>query len=166
VAKGKGGGGQEFDVIPGKEFKRVADALRVVDTTLPAKFRKELKAAAKPLVAAAKANAKNIQVKTPDQRALRRKVAAGVAVQVSTGRTARIRIVTKMTEPSMAVIPRGLESSKGWRHPVFGHDIWVTQKPEQHWFMTAMQEGKSETMERIRKVIEEAAKFIASHGGA
>ena len=40
-----------------------------------------------------------------------------------------VRITTDATRlpAGQAYLPRGLDSDKGWRHPVFGGDAWVTQ---------------------------------------
>jgi hypothetical protein len=163
----RGADGVWYQVVPGRELRRVANALREIDVGLPTKFRKDLREAAKPMVVAAKAAARAIPVTNPDRRALRRKIARGVAIQAATGRSARVRIVTKMPDVKEAIIPRGMDSSKGFRHPVFGRDQWVTQKPQtaSRWFMDAMQNGQPEALARIKATVDEAAAYVASRGG-
>lgn len=154
-------------VVPGKELKVIADKLREIDKKLPNKFRKDLKAAAKPLMMKAKENAKKIPVKKPDKRRLRRKIATGVAIQVSVGKRARIRIVTRMPDTGTAIIPRGLSTDKGFRHPVFGDKTkWVVQRAagSGNWFMDAMQDGNADAQARIKATLEEAKREIANSG--
>lgn len=150
----------------GPELKAIANALRTIDNTLPSKLRKDLKADAKPLVNAAKASARAIPVRAGDEKNLRRNIASGIRVQASTSKRAQVRIVTSVPEKNMAIIPRGLDSSKGWRHPVFGNDTWVVQTamtPNQ-WFFSAMRGGQSKVNASVTKTIKEALEFIAAHG--
>jgi len=163
---GGSGGAYEIQVVPGSEFKKTADALRNIDKALPTKLRQELRKAVKPMVADAKSNVKNMTVGgQAGTTGLRKLVARGVTVQVATGRVARLRIVTKTPTGSMAAIPRGLASEKGWRHPVFGNtDTWVTEKFGVNWFMSAMADNSKEVNVRVQKILEEAKLYIKEHG--
>jgi hypothetical protein len=157
-----------FALVPGPEIRRVATALRDIDKALPAKLRKDLKAAAKPLVLQAKANAKAIPVATPDRRRLRKRIATGVGIQASSGKRTRIRITTRMPDSASAVIPRGLASPNGFRHPVFGNtNLWVVQTAarQNDWFMSAMDGGREEAMRNINRTLQEARDYIESMGG-
>lgn len=157
-----------LEAVPGAEINRVANALRQIDRKLPAKLRKDLKAATKPMILKAKANAKAIPVDSRDAKRLRSKIARGVGVQAATGKRVKIRIVTKMPTPDMAMIPRGFQSPRGWRHPVFGdREKWVRQLPkeDEQWFLDAMQSEQPEVMRAIQKVLEDARIFIRSQGG-
>ncbi|MYV58043.1 hypothetical protein [Streptomyces sp. SID3212] len=155
-------------VLPGSEIKKISDQLREIDRTLPAKFRKDLKAAAKPLVVQAKAAAKEIPITRPDRRRLRKKIATGIALQVSTGKRARIRVVTRMPDSKTAIIPRGLGSPAGFRHPVFGDaNQWVVQhaaNPANNWFMNSMQNGHADAEARIKETLREARRDIVRAG--
>lgn len=157
-----------IELVPGAEINRVANALRQIDRKLPAKLRKDLKDAVKPAVLKAKANAKAIPVETRDARRLRSKIARGVGVQAATGKRVRIRVVTKMPTPDMAMIPRGFQSPRGWRHPVFGNrENWVRQLPKdnEQWFLDAMREEGPQISRRMLRVLEDARIFIRQQGG-
>lgn len=160
------GQGVAITVVFGPELKAIASALRTVDNGLPSKLRADLKRDAKPLVNRAKAAARAIPVRIGDEKNLRRVIARGIKVQASTTKRAQVRIVTSMPDASEAIIPRGLDSPKGFRHPVFGTNVWVTQTamvPNQ-WFFNAMKDGQKEVNESVTKTIKEALEFIAAHG--
>ena len=67
---------------------------------------------------------------------LRKNVAKGVGV-LPLGQNGH-RVYTSMPEKDEAVIPLGLDTKKGWRHPLFGRKgkgEWFTQRGEFSWFM-------------------------------
>lgn len=150
----------------GEEFHRVANALREVDASLPAQFRKELKRAVKPLVAEAKRRVRSMPVSgRSGHTGLRRRVARGVRVLASTGATARLRVITVMEDQDEAIIPRGLDRHEGWRHPVFGRgSVWQTHAPGS-WFTDTFQDGHDEIERGLHDVLEDAANKIARAGG-
>lgn len=154
-------------VIAGPEFRRVADALRVIDRTLPRKLRKDLRDAVKPLVQEAKAKVRAMPVAGHSgHTGLRRRVARGVSVRVGVGRNAHIRVVTRMSNPNEAIIPRGLDDPvRGWTHPTFGHAPIVRQHAAGHWFVDTFKGGRDEMRDSIHRVLEDAAHFVASQGG-
>lgn len=56
-------------------------------------------------------------------------------------------------------LPRGMDSPKGWRHPVFGTDAWVTQKASPPgWFRTVAKKHKK----RARAAIEQSVRDYAA----
>jgi len=154
------------DLKPGREVAKIAKALRAIDKKLPAQLRKDIRAAATPIVAKAKANARSLPVRSTDANKIRAAVARGVGVQVKTGKNARIRIVTRMPEKSEAIIPRGFDSPKGFRHPVFGNsDIWVSQIPEKSdWFFNAVKSEAPFAIAEVKLVLRNAAKYVAKNG--
>ncbi|WP_432001232.1 hypothetical protein [Streptomyces sioyaensis] len=155
-----------FEVITGEEFQRVATALREVDARLPGQLRSELRKAARPLVARAKTKVRALPTHGRSHTGLRRRVAAGVGIRVSTSRHPGVTITTKMADPSEAVIPRGMDSQRGWRHPVFGDtDNWVTQHTGGSWFRETFADGRDEVQAAVRQVLENAAQTIADAGG-
>lgn len=160
------GRGVMVNVYFGPELKAVANALRTVDAGLPAKFRADLIKDAKPLVNKAKAAARAIPVRAKDEKNLRRVIARGIKVQASTTRKPRVRIVTSMPDVSQAIIPRGLDAPKGFRHPVFGSDTWVNQTAmvPNPWFFNAMKDGQKEVTASIIATVKEALEFIAANG--
>lgn len=156
----------EYRVISGEDFRLVANALRAVDASLPGNLRKELRQAVRPLVARAKAKVRALPTHGVKHTGLRRRVAAGVGVRVSTSRTPGITITTSMRDPSEAAIPRGMDSRVGWRHPVFGNrDAWVTQHTGGSWFRETFADGREEIQRDVRDVLERAADTVADAGG-
>lgn len=151
-------------IVPGKEFTRVANALRVIDKKLPGQLRKELRQQVKPLMAKSKDKVRKLPTKNKGRSTgLRRRIARGVGVRIGVGNNPYIRVVTRMANPKEAVIPRGMDA-KGWKHPTFGHDPTVTQNPNGHWFVATFADGKKEVQRGIMKVLDDAADYVRKHG--
>lgn len=158
---------EEIRVIMGPEFDRVIIALREVDATLPAQLRKDIRTAVRPLIQRAKARVRAIPTHGLKHTGLRAKVAAGVGLRVALGRNAGVRVTTSMPRADMAAIPRGLDSPRGWRHPVYGNqDNWVRQHSiVPGWFTETMASGAPEIRDDIEQTIDNAAQHIADQGG-
>ena len=169
-------------VMPGDELKQVADALRRIDATLPAKLRRRLRREVSSTVKDVKRHVRTIPVarKSTRNMGLRRRIARGVSVQVATGgRTGftRMRIVTTMPSKEQAMLPRGLDvlvrPHKGWRHPVFARPYfearamgkknrWVRQgAPSSGWFREEISDHRDEIADGLAKVLEEARDIVA-----
>lgn len=150
----------------GSEFRRTADALRLVDQRLPAKLRKDLANAVKPAVADAKAHARAIPVGGGGHSGLRRRVARGVKIQARTARSPVLRVVASMTDPEQANLPRYLDDpARGWRHPVFGNrHEWVSQHTGSPWFRDVLASHRPEMERAVRQVLDDAAETIAAAG--
>jgi hypothetical protein len=167
--KARAGGGS-VHVIFGPEFPRVVAALREIDKGLPTKLRKDISDAVKPSVRKAQANMRAMPVKGRGHSGLRAQVARGIKVRVSLGsatKDAKVRIITTMQDASEAAIPRGFNSPKGWRHPVFGdREDWVVQHGMRPgWFMDPMQLNRDYVKDKIKTTLDEAAQYIADQGG-
>ncbi len=150
-------------IVSGPEFRNAAAALRAVDTQLPTQLRTRMRQAIQPAVARAKEKVRSLPVSgQAGTTGLRRRVAAGTRIQASTGRNARLRVITSMADPDEAVIPRGLDSAAGWRHPVFGNqDVWVTQRPQRTgWFTETLADGRDEVQRGLEDALEWAAEFV------
>lgn len=157
--------GPAVNVRLGNEFKRVAAALREVDRRLPGQFRKQLVDAVKPAVQDAKNRVRAIPAQGAKRSGLRRRVARGVSIQAAVGRAPALRVVAAMKEPDEANLPRYLDESAGWRHPVFGNrHIWVRQTTGGHWFRDTMVEHRPQIERDIRQVLEDAAQTIDAAG--
>ncbi|WP_157874408.1 hypothetical protein [Streptomyces sp. AcH 505] len=74
-----------------------------------------------------------------------------------------------MPDSKTAIIPRGLASPAGFRHPVFANrDRWVVQRssnPANNWFLESMQQAAPEVRERIETTMREAADRVRDAGG-
>ncbi|GGM55474.1 hypothetical protein GCM10012275_28240 [Longimycelium tulufanense] len=150
--------------IPGKEFKTVVAAMKEIDKSLPKQLRRQLREAVKPLAEQARANVRAIPTHGDKTTGLREKVARGVGIRTSTRNL--VRVTTRMPQKNMAVIPRGLDTESGWRHPVFGDkNVWVQQKTGGSWFREEIAEGRDEVAEELQEVLDNAAKTVARAGG-
>ncbi|WP_119728336.1 hypothetical protein [Thermomonospora amylolytica] len=166
----------EVRLIPGAEIREVADRLREVDRRLPTKLRTALRKSAARGIKRVRAEVRALPVAgapggtaaAPHKRKqLRRLVARGVRAQASAGgrRRAGLRIVTSMPTEEQAMLPRGLDrGDEGWRHPVFGdREKWVRQ-PGYSWFREPLADEGPALTRDIRKVLAEAAEWIAEAG--
>lgn len=152
-------------IVAGPEWKRVADALREIDATLPRKLRKDIRDKVKPLVQQAKAKERAIPIHGAKQTGLRRMVARGVGIRVGVGKNAYVRVTTRVDDPSKISLPRHLDNpSRGWVHPTFGHPPEVRQHTGDDWFMDTFRHGKDDMVRGIHQVLEDAAQFIADQG--
>jgi hypothetical protein len=48
----------------------------------------------------------------------------------------RLRVDTTQLPAEQGKLPGYLDSGQGWRHPIFGTDVWVTQKGKPWWGVT------------------------------
>jgi hypothetical protein len=156
-----------LEMRAGPEFNRVATALRSIDRKLPTKLRKDIRDKVKPLVRQAKFKVINLPVEGDSgSTGLRRRVARGVSVRVGVGVKSYVRVVTRMSDPHQAIIPRGLDDpTRGWKHPTFGHAPEVRQHAAGHWFVDTFASGKDEIRDGIHHVLEDAADYVAANGG-
>lgn len=132
----------------GKDLRRISLELRRMDDREVLKrFRRELRATAAPLVPAVRASIAAIPVKGPKSTGLRKRLQKATQLQMKTvGRQAGIRILVNPAKmPSgQKALPQYMEGAEGhtrWRHPVYGHDVWVTQEPHPYFFKVVRKLG-------------------------
>lgn len=154
-----------FYVEMGPEFQRVANALREIDAKGPSRMRAKMKQAATPIVADVRAAALSLPARGVKHTGLRARLAKSVSVQASVGNNARVRFVTRMNNPSEAMLPRGEDSGNtGWRHPVYGNqDNWVHQRGGS-WFRETIEDDGDLVERRLTDVLEEFAQQVADAG--
>ncbi|MYR84090.1 hypothetical protein GTY41_03805 [Streptomyces sp. SID685] len=148
-----------------KDLKRIARELRTMgDKQLKAEFSKELRAAAKPMVPAVRAAIRQIPSKRSYRAdGLRGSMSRAVKLEVRmAGREAGVRIRVdgrKMPDKarSLQAYMEGLK--KPWRHPVFGHDVWVKQDPHPYFFRTVRPLGLASRVQ-VNKAMDRVAKKI------
>lgn len=90
---------------------------------------------------------------------LRATIARAIQLKVrTTGNTpgVSIRVDTTKLPADQRKLPRALDSAKGWRHPVFGHDTWVTQHG-QPWWTPTFEHRADEVRARIIVAMRETA---------
>jgi hypothetical protein len=160
-------GKQTIWIVAGPEFKRVALALRDVESTMDARLGRALKGASLPLVEEAKTRVRTMRVRGhAGSTGLRARVARGVDSETTrSGATTTVRVTTSMNQPNEAIIPRGLDRPQGWRHPVFGNrDVWVTQRGSGSWFTDTFQDGRVPIQDALTDVLEDARDTVARSG--
>ncbi|UBU11601.1 hypothetical protein [Nonomuraea gerenzanensis] len=142
----------------GREWKDVNRRLRHAgEKDLARELRKAVREAAKPGRNAAKLAARAIPVKGPRSTGLRRRMARGVGIQAD---ARRVRIVTRMPS-GLEMLPRGFDTAKGWRHPVFGNrERWVTQ-PGHPWFRQTIAKTAPKAREEMKQAMDRVAARIA-----
>lgn len=152
-----------YNVRLGDEWRRTSAALREADRSLPGELRRAMRDAARPAAEDAKRRVKSLPVHGRKHTGLRRRVAAGVAIQAGAGRGLGVRIVTGMKDPQERKLPLYLDDPRGWRHPVFGNrHEWVHQDTGGSWFRATIAEHRPQMTRDLQQVLEEAAKTIAA----
>lgn len=152
-----------FEVLGEREFTEVGKALTAANRQLPRDFKNSVNEVARGLRDQARYQALQKFTARKGHTGLRRKVAQGVKlVQIEDG----VRVITTMPDEAQAIIPRGLDGVKGWRHPVFGHrDRWVRQhQGTDSWFLETMRSGHEPLRNRLVRNINDAADDIADAG--
>jgi len=79
-----------------------------------------------------------------------------------TGRStgARLRIRKKGMPRGFANAPKRLNRQRGWRHQVFGRDVWVQQIGEPEYFDRPTRQHKARYRAAVRAVMEDTARRI------
>ncbi len=155
-------GRQVVSVTTGPEWKRVAVALREVDKSLEAKFRREIRNEADKLAAQAQGRVMRIPTTTMKHSGLRARVAAGVGVKI-TGHG--VDITTSMNERDETNLPAYLDQQTGWRHPVYGNrHVWVRQDTGGSWFRETIEDGRPDVENALSDVMEDAMDTVSRAG--
>lgn len=137
----------DFEIRSPRELKRIARELRGLDDKeLKKRFRKELRAAAKPLVPAVRQATRQIPSKRPYRAdGLRGQLSKAVKLEVKTsGKQAgvRVRVDGRKMPTHMKALPQYVEGNKPrWRHPVYGRDVWVQQDAKPFFYKSLRMAG-------------------------
>lgn len=94
---------------------------------------------------------------------LRQAVAARVRSDVRLGGPAagaRIRVGKTGMPRGFRNAPKRL-NSRGWRHRVYGRDVWVTQIGQPGWFDDTLQHGQARYRVAVQKAMEDSAERVA-----
>lgn len=140
----------------GSRVAEVARTFAALARSIPERLDKEMLDEAEKLRNEASAKASAIPTRGGRSTGLRQKVASGVSViKTQDG----VDITTSMPDATLAGLPRGLDSSKGWRHPVFGNrNVLVTQQSgAPGWFTETMQSAQPELQEKFEAALEDEA---------
>lgn len=148
-----------FDVHGRDALERVMIALSEVGADLPHQINGNVEEVGRELVSRAQHMIRTEPVTGSEHSGLRESIARGTKLtRVGTG---RYRIITSVPQSDEAIIPRGFDRPRGWRHPVFGNrNKWVTQKGDRSWFMDTMHEGWEPLFRKHKETLEAAAERI------
>lgn len=145
--------------VDGDDVAAAVRALTEADTSLPGAFQKTIRL--KAAESARQASEKALQEPAfgAKHTGLRDEVASGVAVESTPGGA---KISTSMPNTDEAIIPRGLDGGRGWRHPVFGHrSTWVRQHGAFSWFSETIAAGADDIEHGLGDDLDAAAERIA-----
>lgn len=155
-----------IELRTGQDLRRISTALRRMDNKEVAKrFRKELRAAATPLIPVVRASIRNI----PSSRGysaggLRGQMVRATRVEVRTvGRDAgaAIRVDGRKMPAHTKSLPSMVEGKKRWRHPVFGHrDRWVGQ-PSHPYFYKVVRPAGQASRRAVNRVLDGITRDIS-----
>lgn len=134
-------------------FKRLFDKSSQVDKRLKTELRKRIRQAGGEVAAAVKSEV--------GSGPLRSAIAAGVQVKVMTGVRAGVTIVASSSQmpAGKESLTRAWESSKGWRHPVFGTEAWVHQQGHPYFRRTVF-DHRAKVTKAVQAAMAEAAKSL------
>lgn len=156
----------EYSVHPGLEFKTILAALKIQNAKLPGKLKRRLREVSKDSIKKVKSKALTLPAPGTHHSGLRKRVAKGVRLKINRGGST-VRIITTMSDPEEAVIPRGLDSPHGWYHPVFGVGETRDEMVQQQgygWFRDEIAEDQDDYQRAFKGVLEEARDMIAKAG--
>ncbi|WP_329214793.1 hypothetical protein OG352_05180 [Streptomyces sp. NBC_01485] len=131
----------------GDDLRRVSAGLRRMDNPeLKKRFRKELRAVATPFVPLVRSSIRSIPSKRPyTADGLRGRMSKATRVEVRTvGKDAgvAIRVDGRKMPAKQKALPKGMEGTKRWRHPVHGNrEVWVTQSGHPYFFKVVRPAG-------------------------
>lgn len=148
------------------DLRRVSRELRKMDSPeIKKRFRKELRAAAAPLVPRVRASIRSIPSSrgySPD--GLRGRMAKATRLEVKTvGRQAgvAIRVDGRKMPSHQKSLPSMVEGKKRWRHPVFGNrEVWVTQTGHPYFYNVVRVAGPA-SRRAVNKVLDGITKDIS-----
>lgn len=153
-------------VVVGPEWKATVAKLRTVENRLPQWVEDEAGEAIDPVVRRAQAAVMRVDVQggPAGHTGLRSRVASGVGVRkgISSKGNAYFRIFTSMANVAESPIPRGLDSPKGWRHPLFGNkNYWFQSRPTRPGWFTDTVADSADSIERgIANALDRAERAI------
>jgi len=151
------------------DFKRLFEKSSLVEGKLKTALRRNIRVAAEQAADKVRLTVSNSPGGTvspnPHSTGLRLAIAAGVKVKVMTGARAGVTIAA-----SSAQMPTGKESlvraweigagsASGWRHPVFGKNVWVTQKGHPY-FAKTIYDQKEQVRAAVEAAMVEAAESL------
>lgn len=141
-----------------KALSREADGKK-----LKRELATNLRRAVAPAVVDAKTAVKSLPAVQEGSPPLRDAVAGSIKAQVRFGgKSPGVRVAqgSKGMPRGFAMAGRRLNQAKGWRHPVFGRDVWVVQRGRQ-WFEPALKRKQDEYKRAVVAAMNDMAERIA-----
>lgn len=145
--------------------RQIADLYRkskkVAHGGLAKEMRKRLRHGVLPALRLAKTRARNLPSRGHGTTGLRRRIARGIRIKVVLSRDARVQVVLPRKELTLPIHQQSLPGrgnrDGGWRHPVFGRDVWVRQDMPgwRGWFDHAMVEAAPGVRRELLTVLDE-----------
>lgn len=144
------------------QFRSMVGKTSTLSPKLKAQLRKEFRTIGGRVVA----DIQNVVRRPPMEQGtsgaagtgLREDLASNVKMTLSTGANAGIVIAERMNDQAH---PRGLAvgygKMDGWRHPIFGTDVWVQQKGRPY-FKPVIDKRRGEVNIAVRRAMVNAAK--------
>lgn len=159
----------DFDVNDNGQFARCEKALREINRSIPRESWQKINQHTRAAMKEASAKVMQQPALKGKHTGLRRRVARGIGLErFRDGEWQHWVVTTSMPEEDEAIIPRGLDTRRGWRHPIFGKrdEPWVAQYGKFSWFADSMDEIGKEVTPAIENILEEAANTVdnASRG--
>jgi hypothetical protein len=148
--------------VSGTDLRVLSAKLRAAGASrqVRRKLSRGLRSAASPLVPAVRASIAAIPAHGPDHSGLRKRMQKATRLKVrTTGREAQVTILVdpKRMPDGQKALPQYMEGVEGhtrWRHPVWGHDRWVTQESHPYFFPVVRPAGAAARAE-VSKVVAE-----------
>ncbi|MFI0900561.1 hypothetical protein [Streptomyces sp. NPDC020983] len=135
------------------------------DKELLKRFRKELRAAGKPLVPLVRASIRRIPSSRPySAQGLRGQLSRATGLEVKTvGRqaSAAIRVDGRKMPNKARSVQAYMEGTKPrWRHPVFGNTVWVQQPAHPYFFKVVAPAAGPRARAAVNRVMDSVSKDI------
>lgn len=156
----------EVEIRGGAELRRItAELRRMGGGELTKKLRRNLRAAAQPMVPAVRASIMQIPTKGEKSTGLRRQMAKATRLELRTvGRQAgiAIRVDGRKMPSRRGTLPSYMEGTrKRWRHPVYGNrNNWVQQSPHPYFYNVVRNLGPK-SRAAIQQALAEATREIS-----
>ena len=136
--------------VDAAQFRALVGKSSTLEPKLKAALRRKIREQAEPAAAAVRAAVMSGPAVKAD-RGMRAKIAASVKTSiVGTGNSAGVRITVQ------APMAGAWESKKGWRHPVFGHDVWAKQSGNPGWFRKSIYSRREQVRQGVEAAMREA----------
>lgn len=92
----------------------------------------------------------------PTSRGTRARIASSVRVQILAGNRPGVKIVAR------APLAQAWEARRGWRHKVYGRDVWAPQTGQPGYFSASIFANRHRTRRAVEQAMQETLKEMSS----